>query len=43
MLNIRRFGMLVGSACVFALFTNLVFAPALLRLMYGRSTTPEGS
>ncbi len=37
MVNIRRFGMLVGSACVFALFTNLVFAPALLRAIFGRT------
>jgi len=36
MVNIRRFGMLVGSACVFALFTNLIFAPALLRSIFGR-------
>ncbi len=43
MLNIRRFGMLVGSACVFALFTNLVFAPALLRLLFGRKDTSPTS
>lgn len=36
MSNIRYFGMLVGSACVFALFTNLVFAPALLRVIFSR-------
>jgi len=34
MSNIRFFGMLVGSACVFALFTNLIFAPSLLRLLF---------
>jgi len=41
MINIQRFGMLVGSACVFALFTNLIFAPALLRLFFGRTETPK--
>ncbi len=34
MSNIRYFGMLVGSACVFALFSNLIFAPTLLRLLF---------
>jgi hypothetical protein len=34
MLNIRRFGMLVGAACVFALLTNLIMVPALLRLIF---------
>jgi predicted RND superfamily exporter protein len=35
MLNIQRFGTLVGAACLFALFTNLIFAPALLRTIFG--------
>ncbi len=39
MINIQRFGLLVGSACVAALVTNLVLAPALLRLFYGRRDT----
>lgn len=41
MSNIRFFGMLVGSACVFALFTNLIFAPALLRLRFGGTDAPS--
>ena len=35
MLNIQTFGTLVGAACLFALFTNLIFAPALLRTIFG--------
>jgi len=35
MANIRRFGLLVAMACVFALFTNLILVPALLRTLHG--------
>ena len=36
MANIQRFGLLVGTACIFALFTNLILVPAFLRGMYGK-------
>ncbi len=35
MANVRRFGILVSVACGFALFTNLILVPALLRTVYG--------
>ena len=35
MANIQRFGLLVGTACIFALFTNLILVPAFLRGIYG--------
>ena len=37
MVNVQRFGVLVGLACLFALFSNLVIAPALLRLVFGEA------
>ena len=42
MLNIRRFGMLVGAACVFALLTNLILVPALLRLIFRDRAAKKG-
>jgi len=35
MANIQRFGLLVAMACGFALFTNLILVPALLRTLHG--------
>lgn len=35
MANIQRFGVLVAAACGFALFSNLILVPALLRIFYG--------
>jgi uncharacterized protein len=41
LVSIQRFGLLVALACVVALLADLLIAPALLRLVYGRGRTPS--
>jgi predicted RND superfamily exporter protein len=41
MANIQRFGLLVGTACICALFTNLILVPAFLRGMYAEEEDDE--
>ena len=44
MVNLQRFGMLIGLTCIVALLIDLVFAPALLRTIYrDRSDAAEES
>lgn len=46
LVSIQRFGVLIGVTVIVALLADLVFAPALLRAVYGRAgnrTEPKGA
>lgn len=41
MVNLQRFGLLIGLTCVSALICDLIITPALLRLFYRRPAAPD--